>query len=308
MAMTPLHERARGRWHGILPAIGISEKFLKRKNGPCPMCGGKDRWRFTDIDGKGTWFCNQCHGGNGIALVMKFTGLPFLEAALRIERVIGGAPANPPAPERSEQQKRDALNALWRGSRPVCPDDPVDRWMNGRGVGMPIYPTCLRFGPRIRYSGPPASYHPAMLARVTDATGKPATIHKTYITADGRKAPVEKPRMFCAANVPPGGAVRLTPSAPILGIAEGIETAFAAMKMFGIPTWSALNAGGVEKFDPPADIQRVVIFADNDHNGVGQRAAYALAARLSGRLKIEVKIPETPDTDFNDVLLGRGRG
>src|ERR1700730_624284 len=205
MAMTPLQERARGRWHGILPAIGISEQFLKRKNGPCPMCGGKDRWRFTDIDGKGTWYCNNCHGGNGVALVMKFTGLPFLEAARRIERVIGEAPANPPPPERSEQQKRDGLNALWRSSRPICPDDPVDRWLQARGVGMQNYPRCLRAGMRIRHSGPPVTWHPAMLAMGTDATGKPATIHKTYITADGTKAPVEKVRMFCAGSVPSGG-------------------------------------------------------------------------------------------------------
>ena len=155
---------------------------------------------------------------------------------------------------------------------------------------------------------PAVSYHPAMLAMVTDATGKPATIHKTYITADGRKAPVEKPRMFCAANVPPGGAVRLTPPAPILGIAEGIETAFAAMKMFGIPTWSALNAGGVEKFDPPADIQRLIIFGDNDENGRGQRAAYTLAARLSGRVEVEIRMPEQSGTDWNDALLERGLG
>jgi len=45
-----------------------------------------------------------------------------------------------------------------------------------------------------------------------------------------------------------------------------------------------------------------VIFADNDANGAGQRAAYALAARLSGRFEVDVKIPEKPDTDWNDVL------
>jgi putative DNA primase/helicase len=306
--IAPLHERARGRWHGILPAIGISEKFLKRKNGPCPMCGGKDRWRFTDIGGKGTWYCNNCHGGNGIALVMKFTGLPFQEAAVRIERVIGEAPSNQLAPERSEQQKRDALNALWRSSRPVCTEDPVDRWLSGRGVRMSTYPMCLRFGPRIRYSGPPPSYHPAMLAMVTDAAGKPATIHKTYINIAGIKAPVEKARMFCAGSVPAGGAVRLAPPAPVLGIAEGIETALAAAQLFGIPAWAALNAGGVERFVPPTETKHLIIFGDNDQNGVGQRAAYGLAARLSGRVQVEVKIPETPDTDFNDVLLERGPG
>src|SRR5258707_3591149 len=111
MAMPSLPQRARGRWHGILPAIGISEKFLKRKNGPCPLCGGKDRWRFTDIGGKGTWYCNNCHGGNGIALVMKFKGLPFQEAAQCIERVLGEAPAKPIRAERSQAARRATLNS-----------------------------------------------------------------------------------------------------------------------------------------------------------------------------------------------------
>lgn len=55
MSSIPLHERARGRWTSILPALGIDSKFLKRRNGPCPMCGGKDRYRFTDLNGLGTW-------------------------------------------------------------------------------------------------------------------------------------------------------------------------------------------------------------------------------------------------------------
>lgn len=41
-----------------------------------------------------------------------------------------------------------------------------------------------------------------------------------------------------------------------------------------MPTWAALDAGGVDKFGPPADIQRLVVFGDNDEHGVGQKAAY----------------------------------
>jgi putative DNA primase/helicase len=303
MAVTPLQERARGRWHGMLPAIGISETFLKRKNGPCPMCGGKDRWRFTDIDGKGTWYCNNCKGGNGVALVMKFASLPFQEAARRIEQQLGTAQAAAVPAALSEETKRANLNALWQSGRSVRVDDPVDRWLCNRGVGMHNYPKCLRTGMRIRHSGPPVGWHPAMLAMVSDASGKPATIHKTYVTSDGAKAAVEKVRMFCAGAVPAGGAVRLTSPEPILGIAEGIETALAAMKMFGIPTWAALSDWGVDKFEPPADTKRLVIFADNDVHCAGQRAAYSAAARLSGRLEIEVRIPEQPDTDWNDVMV-----
>jgi putative DNA primase/helicase len=308
MAMTPLQERARGRWHGILPAIGINEKFLKRKNGPCPLCGGKDRWRFTDIDGKGTWYCNNCRGGSGVDLVMKFAGLPFREAALQIERLIGEAPANPPRPERSEQQKRDALNALWKSGSPVRSDDPIDRWLHSRGVGMQNYPKCLRTGMRIRHSGPPVSWHPAILAMVSDASGKPVQIHRTYLTADGTKAAVDKVRMLCPGSLPASWAVRLAPAEPVMGVAEGIETALAAMKLFGIPTWSALNADGVEKFDPPVDTKRLIIFGDNDENGRGQRAAYTLAARISGQVEVEIRIPEKSDTDWNNYLLERGPG
>ena len=145
-----------------------------------------------------------------------------------------------------------------------------------------------------------------MLAMVTDATGKPATIHKTYITTAGTKALVEKVRMFCPGSVPAGSAVRLTPPEPVLGVAEGIETAFAVMKLFGIPTWAALNAGGVEKFEPPVDTQRLIIFGDNDQNGVGQRAAYSAVGRMAGRIQVEVKIPEKSGTDWNDALIERG--
>ncbi|QDW38965.1 P4 alpha zinc-binding domain protein [Bradyrhizobium sp. KBS0727] len=249
----PLQERARGRWKSILPAIGINSKFLVRKNGPCPMCGGKDRWRFTDIEGKGTWYCNKCRGGAGVDLAIKFTGRPFREVAERIERIIGEAPLDPIPAQPSAASTRAALNRLWQAGGPVLLGDPVDLWITGRGIRLDAFPKALRTAPSTRHSGPPVSWHPAMLAMVSDPSGKPATIHKTYITADGKKAAVDKVRMFCAGAVPAGGAVRLTPPADVLGIAEGIETAFAAAVMFGVPTWAALNDGQLAKFEPPAE-------------------------------------------------------
>ncbi len=52
-------ERARGRWSEILPRLGIDARFLRNRHGPCPLCGGKDRFRFDDRDGSGSYFCNQ---------------------------------------------------------------------------------------------------------------------------------------------------------------------------------------------------------------------------------------------------------
>jgi putative DNA primase/helicase len=53
-------ERARGRWREILPIFGIETRYLHNRHGPCPLCGGKDRFRFDDRDGSGSYYCNQC--------------------------------------------------------------------------------------------------------------------------------------------------------------------------------------------------------------------------------------------------------
>jgi putative DNA primase/helicase len=305
--MTPLWERANGRWRSILPALGIDERFLTGKHGPCPICGGKDRFRWDNKNGNGTWICTHCGAGQGLKLAMKFTGVAdFKTIAEKIERVIGKALRETTRADLSEDAKRAMLNALWDASKPILPGDPVDRWMHHRGVGASSYPACLRFCEHCRHSGPPVSFHPAMVAKVMDAAGRPVMIHRTYITAAGMKAPVDPARMFCAGKVPPGSAVRLTPIAPMMGVAEGIETALAATKLFNIPTWAALNDGGVEKFEPPPGTERLIIFADNDTNGAGQKAAYALAARMAPRMQVAVKLPEVAGADWNDVLQATG--
>lgn len=43
---------AQGRWPSILAAFGLDERALSGKHGPCPMCGGQDRFRFDDLDGR----------------------------------------------------------------------------------------------------------------------------------------------------------------------------------------------------------------------------------------------------------------
>jgi len=303
--MMPLSERCNGRWRTILPALGINPQFLSGRNGPCPMCGGRDRWRFDNKRGDGTWICTHCHAGQGLKLAMMFTGLPFRDLAQRIESVLGDAPVERARAAFSDAAKRAALNKLWRAAKPVGAGDPVDLWMRARGVAPADYPVCLRTCMQARYSGPPVSFHPAMLAKVTDPVGRPATIHRTYLTATGAKAPVEKVRMFCAGKVPPGSAVRLAPAQPVMGVAEGIETALAATKMFGVPVWAALSDVGVEKFEPPRETERLTIFGDNDVAGAGQRAAFALAARLAPRMRVEVRIPDEAGADWNDVLLER---
>lgn len=304
-----LRYRARGRWFAVLSKLGVDRSYLRNKHGPCPVCGGTDRFRWDDKSGDGTFYCNQCGPGSGIDLVMRIRGLPFREAALLIEGVIVDHPSLFPGGTfplsrsvRSEASIRDGLNALWRSGEPVRIGDPADLWLRHRGISVPVYPTSLRTALRVYHRAPPATFHPVMLARVTDPTGRPCNLHKTYLSATGAKASVEPVRMFCRGKMPPGSAVRLAPVGPVLGVAEGIETALAAQLLFGFPVWACLSASQLMTFEPAIGTQRLVVCGDNDADGTGQRAAYTLASRLATRLPLEVRIPDETDTDWNDVL------
>lgn len=75
-----LKQQLAGRGAEALQHIGIAAEFLTGKNGPCPKCGGKDRFRYDRA--KEFCFCNQCHRtGNGdiIANAKWFTGQSFLD-------------------------------------------------------------------------------------------------------------------------------------------------------------------------------------------------------------------------------------
>lgn len=84
-----IREHAQGRWPSILNALGMEVGTGEHR--PCPTCGGQDRFRFDDQDGRGTWFCNQCdpHAGDGFALVMNVRDCSFPEALQVVTSVLG---------------------------------------------------------------------------------------------------------------------------------------------------------------------------------------------------------------------------
>ncbi len=61
---------------------------------PCPACGGKDRFRFDDRQGAGTWFCNQCEpqSGDGLDLVKNVRQCSLTEAAQLVADILGVSP------------------------------------------------------------------------------------------------------------------------------------------------------------------------------------------------------------------------
>lgn len=300
-----LRDAAGGRWRNILAGLGIPAKALTRKNCPCPMCGGKDRFRFLDTDGHGTWICNQCGTGDGFALLMAFHRDSFRRVHAEVAAYLHGDAAKDMRRD-AQRQRRDtrgstyAMSIEWRTSTPVRRKGIVQAYLAKRGIVLPRFPTCLREVAHLRH--PDGKVFPGMLALVRTADGTVVNVHRTYLTPDGDKAPVGRVRLFMPGSVPAGSAVRLASHGDVLGIAEGIETAFSAAKLFKVPVWAALNAGRLAKWQPPAIVKRVSIFADNDKNETGQRAAHELATRLGASgLAVSVLTPDAVG-DWNDVL------
>lgn len=290
----PLQERALGRWRGILAALGVSSHILSGKHGPCPFCGGKDRFRLIDKKGDGFWLCSQCGHGDGLEFVKRLLGLDYKGAARRIEEVIGTAPLKVARPYHDEAKRKEELRALWCPATPLTRDCLAGKYLLSRGLEPPTCGTALRWSHERR----------AMLAKVTDAAGKGATLQQTFLAENGEKI---NRKTFWGKH-PIGSAVRLAPVSETLGIAEGVETALSAAKLFSIPTWAALDAYHLERWQPPKETKRVVIFADNDDSYTGQHAATGLAKRLR-TLRVEVvggvRVPSIVGMDWNDVLRSR---
>src|SRR5215467_11752546 len=104
--MIPTMERARGHWREILVQLGVEEHFLTRKQGPCPICGGKTRYRFTDMNRDGWGYCNQCGGLPGILLLRKLCCWDHRTACIEVDRIIGrGVAVVPTAPKRPDDKR-----------------------------------------------------------------------------------------------------------------------------------------------------------------------------------------------------------
>jgi putative DNA primase/helicase len=92
-------QRAHGRWTEILASLGVDERILKRRNLPCPLCGGTDRFQYTDKFGEGNYHCRQCGPGGGFKLLQAVMGVDFNTALRDVERCLGMMPVTAPLPK-----------------------------------------------------------------------------------------------------------------------------------------------------------------------------------------------------------------
>ena len=303
-----LAERCRGRWPDIIRRLGLlSSVALAGKDSPCPICGGHDRFRFSD-KGFGRWFCRGCgYGGDGLRLVQTIKGVDFFKAVEIIETVVG----------KVEPVEKPSVNKPREPMKPFRSAGPLTRGCIGdiyfkvcRCLDLTdIERACLRFSPSL-YHWVSQSKWPAVLACVALADGTPLATHQTFLEPDGSdKAQIDKPRLFAAGGKTATGGIWFGAASPTqeFMVGEGIESTLSAMRIFDSAAGcAALSANGIRTLLLPADARRVRVFADNDLLGQGVSAAREAARRwiAEGRT-VAVSIAEAVGEDANDVWRRR---
>jgi CHC2 zinc finger/Toprim domain len=279
--------------------------------GPCPVCGGTDR--FSINVKKQVWNCRRCaKGGDVIALVQHIDGCDFKTAMRTLgveDRPLSDArpvprPGQPP--DRTHNDNSARAGELWRAAVPIV-GTLADTYLRSRGLDC-ADPNgeVLRFHGRCPF-GAGAAY-PCMLGLFrTISTNKPVAIHRTALTPEGRKID----RMTLG---PTGSAaIKINHDDDIessLHIGEGIETVLAGMSLGFRPAWALGSAGAIRAFPVLGGIDVLTILVDHDNpdrNGrqAGHEAAAECAERwMAAGREVRSVVPRCLGADMADLVVG----
>jgi hypothetical protein len=226
-------------------------------------------------------------------------------AALRRLRLTGGdrlsnnSFENDRAQDFDDRGRRIELaRRIWNAARDAR-GSPVARYLASRGIDTDLPPS-LRWAPALRRTD--GTNGPAMVARIDSIDGELIGISRTWLIRDDRGIWERRDRAMLGRAG--GGAVRLAPVAETLMIGEGVETSLAAMQACSMPTWAALSTSGMTALRLPPIVRTVIILADHDANGAGERSARIAAQRwrCDGR-QVSVWMSPVVGEDVNDLLL-----
>lgn len=283
-----------GAWRQTLENYGCHLPS-GRHHGPCPVCGGKDRFRFDDKDGRGTWFCSQCdpQSGGGLLLLSRFLGKPTIEVA---NELLGNTPERSRAPvyrsfvsedqirKANHEQARKGAEALLASSELRPHAYMSDRGLDGQWLvnGEPIMG-------RDRSVIQPGEL---MLVPAYKAEGDGSKlVNVQKIKANKEKRPLYGGDMA-------GVYHKLDGHQKLIAIVEGYATGVTVNQVTGATTYCAFNTGNLAAVSAWVADQNpgvpVVFFADNDEHGAGLRYAKDAAAPIGATVALS---PELGDWD-----------
>ncbi len=345
MSFKDLASQCRGRWSDIVVRLAPSDAMQAaierghRRFGYCPVHGGKhgDAFRiFEDFEETGGAVCNSCgRFANGFQLLVWLQGWTYAEVARQVESLFANVAIDVPAVRRREHRLEQS-----RGSRGVTAERLLQLWNEAyelsdaraqpakcylKNRAIEVAGPMLRCHPALAYfdeNRERVGEFPAMLAQLLDPNGELVALHRTYLTADGLKAPVAKPKKLMKRTdaVLTGAAIRLYAATGCIGVTEGIENALAVHAATGMQVWAATSWPLLAGLALPSIVRSVVVWADRDtprrqRDGSFLEPGREAADRLAQRLRSEgrsvcVRLPpprgEDSKVDWNDVLKAHG--
>lgn len=294
--MSSLSDQANGKWRSILlEVLELDEEVLDGKHHPCPICGGTDRFRFDDLEGRGTYHCNGCGAGNGLALICKTKSINASEAWALVKDAL------PNAEHVAPKEKIDytpLIKRILASAKPISEGDPVYQYLRSRGILNPP-PTILIAPTHI-----PRDTDPMMMVCRIAKDNKLVGVHLTLLK-DGARA------FRLIYGLPgrslKGAAIRLhrIEASGKLAVGEGVESSLSASQLYHRPAWSCMNATLLARVELPAEVTDLLVAGDNDATYTGQSAAYSRARKSvvqEHRALTRVAIPDGVDQDWNFVV------
>jgi len=195
----------------------------------------------------------------------------------------------------------DAARRLVAMSQPIG-GTLVETYLHVRSITALRGTGNLHFHPRCYYRPDdhgPTEQWPAMIAAVTDLSGKITGAHRTWLASDGSdKAPIDIQRKAMGDLL--GHAVRFGITGDVMAAGEGIETILSARQAIPDMAMAAgLSAAHLTAILFPDTLRRLYIVRDNDPAGDGARDNLVERANAAG---IEAIVLSPRLGDFNEDL------
>jgi putative DNA primase/helicase len=250
--------------------------------GPCPRCGGTDRFSVHPV--RRAFKCRGCYatGGDVISLVGFLDGLDVRKNfQLIVERILTESKDDGPVDyddEASDAEQHSKALSLWRRRRPIA-GTIAEVYLRTRGITGPLPETLAFLPPGKR------EQHPAMIAPFAiDAVNPVDSIHLTFLKPDGGgKADVERAKIVVGRPLDRPIVLAAPNDLGGLLIAEGIEDALTGHEATGLGAWGAGSASFMPALADyvPSYVEVVTIIQDADQ--AGRSASQKLAQRLIAR-------------------------
>nr|WP_231867090.1 DUF927 domain-containing protein [Aeromonas enteropelogenes] len=299
---------AAGHWPDLLAAVGIDIP-RRGKHGPCPACGGKDRFRLDDKGGRGTWICSQCGNGDGLDLVGRVTGRQPKEAAELIASLVGLSDSgldhaarkqlHQQQQARAEQEHKQAEQQRRKAARratSISADikQGISPYLERKalsGLPMPLTQRVIAVGE--------LTYQPgSLVVPLWDEAG--GLVNVQLINTDGDKR-----------YLPGGqkaGAFHRIDGGELVAVVEGYASGLSVQAATGATVYCAMDAGNLLAIAQIARRQhpeaRLLLCGDNDEGtkgNPGKAKAENAAATVGGLLAL----PSVAG-DWNDYHQAHG--